>query len=89
MDNIDGQRKLTSHDSSQNEQQDGANHGDDRERQSEETKTREGAQLAPEALRVVYESLGDYGHLPLALDMTTPAPMGRSHVFSPVMRLKK
>ena len=51
MDNIDGQRKLTSHDSSQNEQQDGANHGDDRERQSEETKTREGAQLAPEALR--------------------------------------
>ncbi len=53
MDNIDGQRKLTSHDSSQNEQQDGANHGDDRERQSEETKTREGAQLAPEALRVL------------------------------------
>ena len=52
MDNIDGQRKLTSHDSSQNEQQDGANHGDDRERQSEETKTRESAQLAPESLRV-------------------------------------
>ena len=55
MDNIDGQRKLTSHDSSQNEQQDGANHGDDRERQSEETKTREGAQLAPEALRITLQ----------------------------------
>ena len=51
MDNTDGQRKLTSHDSSQNEQQDGANHGDDRVRQSEETKTRESAQLAPDSLR--------------------------------------
>ena len=58
MDNIDGQRKLTSHDSSQNEQQDGANHGDDRERQSEETKTREGAQLAPEALRLTLHVFG-------------------------------
>ena len=57
MDNIDGQRKLTSHDSSQNEQQDGANHGDDRVRQSEETKTRESAQLAPESLRLILDVL--------------------------------
>ena len=58
MDNTDGQRKLTSHDSSQNEQQDGANHGDDRERQSEETKTRESAQLAPDSLRSINTDSG-------------------------------
>ena len=45
MENTDGQRMLTSlpeasDDSSQNEHQ-GANHGDDRERQSKKTKTPE------------------------------------------------
>ena len=51
MDNTDGQRKLTSHDSSQNEQQDGANQGDDQVRLSEETKISESAQSASDSLR--------------------------------------
>ena len=53
MDNIDGQRKLTSHDSSQNEQQDGANQGDDQVRLSEETKVQESAQSASDSLRSI------------------------------------
>ena len=55
MDNIDGQRKLTSHDSSQNEQQDGANQGDDQVRLSEGTKIPESAQSAPDSLRIFYD----------------------------------
>ena len=57
MDNTDCQRKLTSHDSSQNGQQDGANQGDDQVRLSEETKTQENAQLASDSLRIVFSSV--------------------------------
>ena len=54
MENTDGQRKLTSlpessDDSSQNEQQQGANHGDDRERLSKKTNSTESTQKASEA----------------------------------------
>ena len=56
MENTDGQRMLTSlpeasDDSSQNEQQ-GANHGDDRERLSKKTKTPEEPGDEPDPLRV-------------------------------------
>ena len=56
MENTDGQRKLTSlpessDDSSQNEQQQGANHGDDRERLSKKTNSTESTQKASEAPR--------------------------------------
>ena len=56
MENTDGQRMLTSlpeasDDSSQNEQQ-GANHGDDRERLSKKTKTPEEPGDEPNPLRV-------------------------------------
>ena len=55
MENTDGQRMLTSlpeasDDSSQNEQQ-GANHGDDRERLSKKTKTPEEPGDEPDPLR--------------------------------------
>ena len=56
MENTDGQRMLTplpeaSDDSSQNEHQ-GANHGDDRERLSKKTKTPEEPGDEPDPLRV-------------------------------------
>ena len=59
MENTDGQRKLTSlpessDDSSQNEQQQGANHGDDRERLSKKTNSTESTQKASDSPRVIY-----------------------------------
>ena len=57
MENTDGQRKLTSlpessDDSSQNEQQQGANYGDDRERLSKKTKSTESTQKASDSPRI-------------------------------------
>ena len=61
MENTDGQRKLTSlpessDDSSQNEQQQGANHGDDRERLSKKTNSTESTQKASGSPRVMFYS---------------------------------
>ena len=59
MENNDGQRKLTSlpessEDSSQNEQQQGANYGDDRERLSKKTKSTESTQKASDSPRIIF-----------------------------------
>ena len=56
MENTDGQRKLTSlpessDDSSQNEQQQGANYGDDQVRLSKKTKSTESTQKASDSPR--------------------------------------
>ena len=58
MENTDGQRKLTSlPEASDDNEQQGANHGDDRERQSKTTKTPEEPGDEPEALREMKESM--------------------------------
>ena len=65
MENTDGQRKLTSlpessDDSSQNEQQQGANYGDDRVRLSKKTKSTESTQKASDSPRIIYANLYIY-----------------------------
>ena len=65
MENNDGQRKLTSlpessDDSSQNEQQQGANYGDDRERLSKKTNSTESTQKASDSPRINFYLMSNY-----------------------------